>query len=157
MKRIFPLIISGLILLNGIGVAGETSNKAIMDNLPPNPPDMDGPTSPKIGINYTYEFCSTDPDGDNVSYYIDWDDGTTWGWTDFYASDTPYSLSHAWYKSGWYLVKCKANDTHGALSNWSYHLIKIPPRNKIATYNSLFLKLLERFPLLERLLTLLIN
>jgi hypothetical protein len=31
-----------------------------------------GPTSGRVGVEYTYTFVATDPEGDNVSYCIDW-------------------------------------------------------------------------------------
>ncbi|MFX0202258.1 MAG: FG-GAP repeat domain-containing protein, partial [Candidatus Hodarchaeota archaeon] len=56
---------------------------------PPNPPIIDGPPSGKAGNPYTYTFTSTDPDGDDVSYYIKWGDGEITDWTAFQASGPP--------------------------------------------------------------------
>ncbi len=116
----------------------------IVENEPPSAPDISGPPSGKAGNSYTYTFTSTDLDGDNVSYYIKWDDGTITDWTTFQASGPPgYSDSHVWDKKGTYTIEAKAKDIYGAESNWATLDITMP-RSKIL-YNSLILKFLERF------------
>jgi PKD repeat protein len=120
-------------------------------NTPPNKPTITGTTSGKPGVGYIYGFTSTDSDDDDVSYYIKWGDGDATDWTAFQASGPPgYSDGHAWDEQGTYTIEAKAKDIHGAVSEWA-ELTVTMPRNR-ATSNSLFLRFLEQFPLLERLL-----
>ena len=123
----------------------------------PNPlaPDINGPTSGKPGTPLTYTFTSTDPDGDQVSYYVDWGDGDITDWTDFQPSGDSYSESHTWTTQGTYVIRAKAKDTEGYESDWG-ELEVTMPRNK-ASYNSLFLRFLERFLILEEFISRMIN
>jgi outer membrane protein assembly factor BamB len=126
-----------------------------IDDNCPDKPVIDGPVKGIIKIDYTFTAVTSDIDGDNISYYFDWGDGKNSGWTDFIPSGTMVNLSHSWGKSGTYTIKVKAKDIYGMESEWS-ELIVTMPRNKIIT-NSLLLKLLERFPLLEVILSKIIN
>ncbi|MCK4364830.1 MAG: PQQ-binding-like beta-propeller repeat protein [Thermoplasmatales archaeon] len=140
-----------------IGGGGDDGRLFAFGYPGPNPltPDIDGPTSGKPGTSYTYTFTSIDPDEDQVSYYIDWNDGDITDWTDFQPSGNPYSESHTWTTKGTYVVRAKAKDTEGYESDWGTLTVTMP-RNR-AYSNTLVLRLLERFPLLERFLTLLIK
>ena len=51
------------------------------ENNPPNKPTITGNSSGKPGTEYEYTFVSTDPEEDEISYYIDWGDNTSTGWT----------------------------------------------------------------------------
>jgi len=44
-------------------------------NDPPTVPIITGPTSGAVSVSYEFTIVSTDPDGDDVYYYIDWGDG----------------------------------------------------------------------------------
>jgi len=88
-------------------------------NNPPNTPSVpSGPTSGSPGTSYAYDASATDPDGDQVKYYFDWDDGSG-DWTGLGASGSSASLSHVWAAADTYEVKVKAQDEHGAESGWS--------------------------------------
>jgi outer membrane protein assembly factor BamB len=142
---------------NTTNTSSDTSWALIKEiNTPPNAPTINGPTNGKVGVTYTYWAVTTDPENDKLSYFFDWDDGTTSGWTTPYVpSGTNVSASHKW-KQGTFNIKVKAKDESGYESDWSDALSITIPRNKVL-YNSLFLRFLERFPLLERLLNLLIK
>jgi len=120
-------------------------------NNPPNTPEISGPTRPKVGELYDYTVVTTDPDEDNVSYYIDWGDSTVEEWIGPFESGQAVVVCHAWNKSGMYLFRCKAKDhPYEAESDWLLHLITVPPVNKIIS-NPFFLRFIERFPFLEKL------
>ena len=87
-----------------IKIAGE--------NQPPDAPIIDGQTSGKTGKEYEYTFNATDPDGDNVKYYIEWGDNTN-EWTVFNASGTDVKVKHTWSAQGTYNITAKAQDIHG--------------------------------------------
>ena len=139
-----------------IGIIENTTHDFILTSInnPPDIPVMHGPTNPKIGVECAYIFHTTDPDDDDVFYYIDWDDGTIEDWLGPFKSGDEVAVSHVWNEKGWYLVRCKAKDyPYEAESEWGEYLIRVQPRNKVIS-NSLFVWFLERFPLLERLLNL---
>jgi len=113
-------------------------------NQAPSAPTITGPAKVKPGTSYKYTFTSTDPDQDNIYYYVDWGDGNLSGWLGPYSSGAQVPVTHSWNTKGTYIIKAKAKDTHGAESDWGTLQISVP-RLKIST-NALFLKLLERFP-----------
>jgi outer membrane protein assembly factor BamB len=123
----------------------------------PNPlaPDINGPTTGKPGTPYTYSFTSIDPDGDEVSYYIDWDDGHITDWTGFQPSGNSYSESHTWTTKGTYTIRAKAKDTDGYESDWGTLEVTIP-RDK-AINNVLLWRLIGQFPILQKLMLYLIK
>jgi hypothetical protein len=114
-------------------------------NNPPDKPDICGPIRGKPGVEYVYTFKTKDPEYDNVSYYIEWGDDTSTGWTDYYPSETMVAISHTWDKIDRYPLRCKAKDIHDDESDWSTFPIEIP-RNKVFNFNFLE-RLFEKFPI----------
>jgi len=108
---------------------------------PPSTPTIDGPTSGEIDKTLDFTFTSTDPDGDEIEYYIDWGDGNK-EWTNFYASGTPVTVSHTWDKRDTYTIMAKAVDPYGEESNWATHVITIP-RTRIIIHSS-FMNIIEQ-------------
>ena len=95
-------------------------------NHPPNAPDINGPTEIPVGVEIDFIFSTLDPDGDNVSYYIKWGDGTSYGWTDYYPSGQDITIAHTWDEVDWFnIIRCKAKDTHGKESDWAKTPIRI--------------------------------
>ena len=88
------------------------------NNLPSPPNTPSGPTSGETDVLYSYTTNATDPDNDEVRYYFDWDDGTG-NWTGFVGSGQSASKSHAWNNPGTYEIRAKAQDEHGAESEFS--------------------------------------
>lgn len=95
-------------------------------NNPPNTPDINGPSSGKPGTIYTYTMITTDPDNDNVYYYVDWGDNTNSGWLGPYISGAQASTTHSWNAQGTYTVKLKAKDVHSAESDWRTLSVTMP-------------------------------
>ena len=124
---------------------------------PPDKPTISGPASGKTGESYTYYANANDPDGDQVYYWFDWDDGTNSGWLGPYNSGQTVSKSHVWNTKGSFSIKAKAKDTNSGESEWSNPISISIPKNKKYT-NRPFLNFLENhprlFPILQRLLKL---
>jgi len=62
------------VYLDDVKIYSQTNN-------PPSAPYVTGPNNGKIGVEYNWTFVSTDPDEDNITYYIDWADecgGAEW-------------------------------------------------------------------------------
>jgi len=86
---------------------------------PPDAPTISGPASGMEGLEYDFTFVTSDPNDDDIFYYIDWGDGTNSGWIGPYPSDEEVIVSHTWFEHGTYDIKSKAKDTYGAGSEWS--------------------------------------
>jgi outer membrane protein assembly factor BamB len=124
-----------------------------IDNEPPLKPNVDGPMEGKQRKEYTFTATTTDPNGDNVSYFFDWDhDNENSDWTDFIPSGESVSVKYIFYLKGTYNIKVRAQDEHGADSKWTTFEVNIP-RTRASSYHWL----LERFPLLERLMNLILT
>jgi len=131
--------------------AGNTLQEAVTMTLEygPSQPIISGPRSGKPNTDYTFSFTSTDNDGDQVAYYVDWGDGTDTGWSDYVNSGKSVSFKHTWTEEEVYTLKAKAKDTNGAESDWSTQTISLP-KAKL----SMFGRLLSNFPILQKLLSL---
>jgi hypothetical protein len=112
-------------------------------NQPPSAPEIEGPTSGKVGVQIIYGFCSADPDGDNITICINWDDGSGDVCIGPFESGLCATAPHIWLKKDTYIIKAKASDGQ-AESNWSRLEVKIP-RNRVI-YNSPLLRLFMHFP-----------
>ena len=161
MARMDVVVYAAAGLLAGaegtVNLHGSLNQIKIVDpNDPPSKPSKpSGPTGGAIRTLYTYTTSATDPDNDKVYYMWDWDaygshDYSNWLGPD--PSGQQVSAKHSWDEQGTYWIRVKAKDIYDAESEWSDPLGPvIIPRNKQAT-NMLFLKWLEQFPLLTRLL-----
>ncbi len=121
---------------------GEISLSPVA-NQAPYSPEIDGPTNGDAGTVYDYSFITTDPEGDDVLYTIDWGDGTeeTIG---PYESGEEAIASHTWSSAATFTIGAKAEDSYGEESEWNYLEVTMP-RGKLTT-NKLFMRLLELFP-----------
>jgi hypothetical protein len=112
-------------------------------NHPPSSPDINGPREGKTGVEYTYNFISTDPDGDDVLYEINWGDGKE-DITSYYPSGEEVTVSHTWTSRGTYKIKARAVDIFEESGAYKEISVTIP-RDKTLNFN-LLEWLLERFP-----------
>jgi len=121
-----------------------------LDPDAPSAPEIRGTENGKINIQYKYTFRAYSHSGKDVYYWIEWGDG---GWTDWigpYSSGEEITLNHTWSQKGTYTIKARCNDTDNLWGPWG-ELTVTMPRSRVTT-NLLFLRFLERFPLLEKLL-----
>ena len=98
---------------------------------------------------------TTDPDGDNVSYFFDWGDGTDSGWTEFVPSGTLVNVSHKWWIRGTYEVKVKAKDPYEAESEWGELEVTMPMNQQ--SNNWWFFQFLQNHPRMFPVLRLLFD
>ena len=125
------------------------------NNPPAKPSKPEGQINGRIGALYKYKTSTTDPEGDQVMYLFEWDDGSNSGWLGPYDSGAICEASHKW-SYGSYAIKVKARDVPSfEESEWSDPLSISMPRNKMFS-NPVFLKffemLMQRFPLLSQIL-----
>ena len=90
---------------------------------------------------------ATDPDGDDVWYHICWGDKEIIYIYGPYSSGEELMLSYNWTDKGVFNITCWVRDIYDTTSNATTLEITIP-RNRASSYQWL----LDRFPLLERLL-----
>jgi len=64
-------------------------------NNPPYAPVITGPNIVQMNHDYTYMFQSSDPDGDQIRYFVTWGDSNE-DVSDYYPSNTPVILNHTW-------------------------------------------------------------
>jgi hypothetical protein len=130
---------------------GATSLKSdplvvtITDNTPPLPPTISGPHKGKPGTSLRFDFQTTDPQGDNIWYFVDWGDNTTSGWVGPYVSGHSIHLMHTWTEKGNFTLKAKAKDTFDAESPWSTWNCPMP-NMYTPFFGQLLRQLLEKYP-----------
>ena len=66
-----------------------------------------------------FSTTTTEPDGDDVYYLFDWDDGTDSGWLGPFDSGAMASASHSWSEVDTYEIRVKAKDVYNVESDWS--------------------------------------
>ncbi len=89
------------------------------DNFPPlkpNPPS--GPTSGEVGVQYDFTVVTTDPEGEDVSYQVDFGEQIA-EWSGYYPSGEAATVSYAWSNAGAYDMKVRAKDINENISSWS--------------------------------------
>ena len=127
------------------------------ENMPPNQPEKpQGPSKGKVGVIYTYNSTTTDPNGDQIFYLFDWGDGTDSGWIGPYDSGEEVEINHKWTTRGSHSVKVKARDHPNlAESVWSESLPITMPKSKISpntAFTKLLLRLVDIFPVIAKIL-----
>ena len=109
----------------------------IFYNDPPTIPIITGTINGSIGQNYDYTVKTSDPDDDQVYYFIDWGDGETVDWDGPYDSNEEIVFSHSWNEKGTYLIKVKAKDVWDQESQFRTLSVTMP-RSKTVIHNYIF-------------------
>jgi len=124
-------------------------------NNSPNKPTITGLATGKAGNKYDYKINASDPDDDEVYYYIDWEDGSNSGWQGPYPENIEQTFQHIWQSRNTYTIKAKAKDISDAESDWATFEISIPKiklinvmtrffdNSKLYTIVTILLKLLK--------------
>ncbi len=136
-----------------IGAPWAHSFMAYIDNEPPDVPGIDGPTSGTPETEYKFNFTVIDPDDDDVYLYVDWDDGDIEEWIGLYNSGEEITLNHTFQSEGDYTIKAKAKDVYDAEGSEGTLEINIPGP-KVYSSIKMLKRIIERLPMLERLLSL---
>jgi hypothetical protein len=126
----------------------DTTWALVFGNGPPSTPVIDGPLQGRPGVDYTFSFVSIDPNGDDLSYTIDWGDGDTEVIGPYPSGVVAYA-NHTWDAKGTYNLKAKASDPYLWESEWGmfsfavpklyvFHVISLHRWSKLAAYLDLF-------------------
>jgi len=119
------------------------------ENHPPRTPWLLGRRNGENDTAYRYTFWATDPDGDDLYYYLNWGD-TYWdggavGWIGPYKSGEKVTLEKNWTEKGNYTVRVKASDRYDAKSTWATLKVTMPVSYNLAVHWFLE-QLLARYP-----------
>jgi hypothetical protein len=117
----------------------------IVLNNAPDTPTIKGPATGAPGKAYLFKMQTTDTDGDNVYYYVDWGDNTTSGWIGPFNSGAEATTTHSWSEQGTYTVKVKAKDVPGDESEWGTMDV-IMPFDYRFSFQTFLQHLFEMFP-----------
>jgi len=131
-----------------------------MGNVAPYKPIITGTIYCKKDTLYDFTFVTTDLNGHDLKYFIDWGDGEA-EWTDYFPSGEEVTLSHKWSKQGINFIQVKAKDIYGSESDFSEPFqVKITQKAllfgfitdkssdvQITTFNSKFVIYFSLFPL----------
>jgi len=123
------------------------------ENFPPDKPIINGPTRGKTGEEYTYKISTSDPNGDDVYYWILWYTGCPGvTWDGPYDSEEVIITNYTYQNDGLYILKVKSKDIYGEESDWATLEVRMP-KNKLSNRNNPWiLRLIQRFPILEFLI-----
>ena len=131
---------------NGIiDITVSILNKEEMPNGAPNTPTLTGPSSGKPNQEYRYNIMTTDPENEQIWYWINWGDGTNTSWVGPFASGTQITESHTWTTKQNFTITAKAKDIHDVESDLATLIISVPFSYNIPTY-SFWEHVFERFP-----------
>ena len=127
IKSLVIGLVIGIIALF-IGLAFIPSFNAVsismLDNNPPDKPKFHGPKTGYLGVEYSFTINATDPDGDNITYIVDWCDGTFDEYGPYY-SGTEISANHTWYSEDMFTILVNARDIHDLIGPDSFWWIGI--------------------------------
>ena len=128
---------------------------SIVEDEPPERPEIAGSKIVFAGREYKFAFTSTDPEGHDVYYKVDWDDGEGTDWQGPYSSGESMVLDHAWATKGEYFIKAWAKDALGKESSQGWLKINVmKTRTRNIQLINLLARLLETRPILARILDL---
>ena len=130
MKKVIILGICMMLVITAITATAALNN-------PPSTPTIEGASSGTTGTEYEYRFCSSDPDGDDVYYCIDWGDGAGEICVGPFPSGTCITEKHTWTSDGTYQIKAKAQDSNQAESEYATLSVSMPKgKQVVATQNT---------------------
>jgi hypothetical protein len=156
MRRKIIVLISLGVLFTLIESTSGMNVTLFDDNTPPNPPEIEGPTSGQIKTTYTYDITITDPDEDDGLLFleVDFGDGIIsedCGCDRVWQNGEVVQMSHQWKREGTYQISARVQDVHGEWSEWSEPIPVTMPKHKLFVNNLLSL-LIDLFPNIARIL-----
>ena len=108
----------------------------------PTSPSITGPSKTKPGDIVTITMISYDVLNE-ISYYIDWDDGETDGWVGPYASGVVIEASHTYNSKDSFIIKVKAKNQYDVESDWGELHISTK-KVKIFNFRDLLMRILQK-------------
>lgn len=115
----------------------NVSSQSIQHNLTVAPPANTAPSAPVIAgpvtgtetTPYTFQFTSSDPDGDSLRYAVDWNNDSVADallpGAGYVGSGVMQSANYSWSYTGTFTFRARAQDSAGNISGWTLHTIDI--------------------------------
>lgn len=94
--------------------------------LPPFRPTIQQPSVFQAHKNIQFNITSKDINYNNISYFVDWGDGTNSGWVGPFPPGWIINLTHVWKRARSYVVSFKAKNINGESQIKEYVLILFP-------------------------------
>jgi len=131
------VLLMGILFLNSLVLAGTIDNMKTFGNSPPEKSTVTGPWFGKVkaGEPYKCKIIALDPDDDNVSYQVDWDDGEISDWTEWFQSGLEITQSHIYNEKGNFLIKARAKDVYGQIGPWGVIHFGVTHDSQKSSYN----------------------
>ena len=111
----------------------------VQQNSVPSQPEINGGNG-GVGVEKEFTFKSTDPDGHDVYYYVEWGDDSIEEWVGAFTSSEVAVIKHTYSETGTYTVRAKAKDIYDAEGEWMIHIVQMPKARLV--HNNIFLRLL---------------
>jgi hypothetical protein len=126
-------------LIDIFGGEGNWSDPfIIIISNPPEAPTINGPNKGVVGVEYNYTFITSDPEEEDIYYWINWGDNSPpVEWIGPYKSGEMIILSHIFLKEGKITISAQAMDINQLKGEWGTFEIVIP-RNKLISISLLF-------------------
>jgi len=114
------------------------------ENSPPEAPTITGESNGKKDVEYVYNISTSDPQGQQVYYFIEWGDDSDSGWIGPYDSGQGITASHTWSSTGDFTIRVKAKDTQDEESEWGILPVTMPYRASLPNFALLVGMISER-------------
>jgi hypothetical protein len=155
-QGVYPVILT---VIDNDGNTGNDTTFAFIgrSNNPPSTPTIKGPQKIKQGVEHTYTFSATDPEGDDIYYFIEWGDMSNILIGPF-PSGEEITYKHTWTTKTAYLINVVAEDEYDFRSAWT-KLDVTMPKDKSISFNTnnidwIFERFSNAFPIMKHLLKL---
>ena len=94
------------------------------NQFPPVIHEIQGPQDIKTNQMANFNLSAHDPEGEKISFMIDWGDESSNGWDgSLVESNTTIQFSHKWIEEQTYNIRIKAKDEHNVESEWSNRFV----------------------------------
>jgi|GEM_PF-6188935 len=152
----FPAVVGDRIKVEAECILGGKTEETITvtnntQNNPPTKPIIQGQTKGKTGTLYEYSFYSTDSDGDNIVYCIDWGDNSGEVCIGPFPSGVEQTSSHSWNEEDTYVIRAKARDINNAESDWATLEVNMP-KSKAILIPMFLQRFFQHFTFFEKIL-----
>ena len=108
------LVVAVILLFIGVSVIPSTGT-LMMQNETLTELIIDGPTQGNVGELLEYILILTDPEGCEIWFFIDWDDGTNPVWIGPYMAGEEALVSNTWYECGIYNFSVQVEGCDGTM------------------------------------------
>jgi len=115
----------------------------LLYNNAPEITDINGPASGPVNTPINFTFTALDPDDDDISFLVDWGDGTEETIGPF-ESGLPATANHTWDEKDTYVITAKALDGFGGEGPEGTFSVTIPRSKSLSS--TLFYQFLQKHP-----------